>query len=179
MIKTSVTISGADKLIKRLGVISKQLEVDIKDIVEEVTIAIERQAISNAPIAGEQLATQSPKTIKTSRGKKVFNIVGKGQKNLTNINQLIGARFENNGFIGTVFVSASAGNLPIYIEFGTGSSAAGYVPSLPKWAQEIARKYYINGKGTLIKSPYLLPAYFQHSPELYRKLKDLVKRQKI
>lgn len=162
MIKTNVTISGADKLIKRLGVISKQLEIDIKDIVEEVTLAIERQAINNAPVAGEQLAT----TYGT-------------QKNLTGINQLIGARFENNGFIGTVFVSASAGNLPIYIEFGTGSSAAGYVPSLPDWAQEIARRYFVNGRGTLIKQPYLLPAYFQHSPELYRKLKELVKRQKI
>lgn len=162
MIKTSVTISGADKLIKRLGTISKELEIDIKDIVEEVTLLIERQAIANAPVAGQELPTKYG-----------------SQRNQTGINQLIGARFENNGFIGTVFVSASAGNLPIYIEFGTGSSAAGYVPSLPDWAQEIARKYFVNGRGTLIKQPYLLPAYFQHSPELYRKLKELVKRQKI
>ena len=162
MIKTSVSISGADKLIKRLGVISAELEVDIKDIVEEVTISIERQAISNAPVAGEQLATKYG-----------------SQKNLTGINQLIGAKFDNGGFIGVVFVSNRAGNLPIYIEFGTGTSAAGYVPTLPKWAQEIARKYFINGRGTLIKAPFLLPAYFQHSPDLYRKLKELVKRQKI
>lgn len=162
MIGMKVSFSGADKLIKRLGAIDKEMEEDIKDIVEDVTLAIERQAINNAPAAGDKLATKYGT-----------------QKNQTGINQLIGARYENNGYIGIVFVSNAAGPLPIYIEFGTGTSAAGYVPSLPQWAQEIARKYYINGKGTLIKQPYLLPAYFQHSPELYRKLKEMIKKKKI
>lgn len=163
MIGMKTSFSGANNLIKRLGEISKEMQEDIKDIVEDVTLAIERQAITNAPSAGDNLATSN----------------GKGYKNQTGINQLIGARYENNGFIGIVFVSNAAGELPVYIEFGTGTSAAGYVPSLPQWAQEIARKYYVNGKGTLIKQPYLLPAYFQHSPELYRKLKEMIKKKKI
>lgn len=157
MIKVDATVIGIDKLIKRLGAISKEMEADIKDIVEEVTLSIERQAISNAPVAGEPLATKYGT-----------------QTNQTGINQLIGSKFENNGFIGIVFVSNRMGNLPVYIEFGTGTSATGYVPTLPKWAQEIARKYYINGKGTLLKQPYLLPAYFQYSPELYKKLKAMI-----
>lgn len=163
MIGAKVSIQGADKLVKRLGQLNKELEQDIKDIVEDITLLIERQATTNAPTAGEILPTSK----------------GNGYKNSTGISQLIGARFENNGFIGIVFVSNVAGPLPIYIEFGTGTSAAGYVPSLPVWAQEIARKYYINGKGTLIKQPFLLPAYFQHSPELYRKLKEMIKKKKI
>lgn len=162
MIGMKVSFSGADKLIKRLGEIDKEMQQDIKDIVEDVTLAIERKAFTNAPAAGDTLATKYGT-----------------QKNQTGINQLIGARYENNGYIGIVFVSNAAGALPIYIEFGTGTSAAGYVPSLPQWAQEIARKYYINGKGTLIKQPYLLPAYFQHSPELYKKLKEMIKKKKI
>lgn len=162
MIRTNVSIEGADKIIRRLGTITTQLAVEIKDIVEDVTIAIERQAISNAPVAGEELATKYGT-----------------QTNQTGINGLIEHKYLNNGNIGIVYVADRAGNLPIYIEFGTGSSAAGYVPTLPKWAQEIARKYYISGNGTLIKKPYLLPAYFQHSPELYRKLKELVRRQRM
>lgn len=160
--KATVTISGADKLIKRLGTIDKQMEIDIKDIVEEVTLLIERQAISNAPVAGDRLSTTYG-----------------SQKNETNISQLIEHRYLNNGFIGMVYVSNRLGELPVYVEFGTGVSAAGYVPTLPKWAQEVARRYYINGKGTLIKQPYLLPAYFQHSPELYRRLKTMIKAKKI
>lgn len=157
MIGINAGITGIDKLLRRLNQLDKGLEDGIKDVVEDITLLIQRQAVNNAPVAGE--------TVATKYGTQKIN---------TGISQLIDIRYENNGYIGVVFVSNTAGPLPIYIEFGTGTSAAGYVPTLPKWAQDVARKYYINGKGTLIKQPFLLPAYFQYAPALYEKLKKLV-----
>jgi hypothetical protein len=45
-----------------------------------------------------------------------------------------------------------------YVEFGTGESAAEYVPSLePEW-QKLAESYYVNGEGKLDEEPYFYPA---------------------
>lgn len=49
--------------------------------------------------------------------------------------------------------------LTAYYEFGTGNWAAALVPGLPDDWQQMAKKYFINGKGTLPAQPYLYPAF--------------------
>lgn len=90
------------------------------------------------------------------------------------IKQLIDKSSYNNGFAAEVGVVGS-NLIPIYIEFGTGSSAAQYVPTLPPEIQAVARQYYINGQGTLKKQPYLIPAFLKEAPKFIEELKKILK----
>jgi hypothetical protein len=63
----------------------------------------------------------------------------------------------------------------VYVEFGTGSSAAAYIPTLPKEIQEYAKQFYINGQGTMIKQPYLIPAFLRESPIFIKELEKILK----
>lgn len=74
---------------------------------------------------------------------------------------------------------ANPGNLVAYIEFGTGISAAEYVPTLPKEWQDIAMKYYVNGKGTMVKRPFLYPAYIKEIPKFKDNVLAAVKGVKL
>lgn len=49
--------------------------------------------------------------------------------------------------------------LTAWYEFGTGNYAAALVPGMPEDWQRMAKKYFINGKGTLPAQPYLYPAF--------------------
>jgi hypothetical protein len=89
------------------------------------------------------------------------------------IKQLIDKQAVNNGLGAEVGVTGS-NLIPIYVEFGTGTDAASYVPTLPKDVQAVARSYYINGKGTIKKQPYLFPAFFRESPKFIEELKKLL-----
>lgn len=141
---------------------TKEVQEDIKDAVEETTLDIERQAINNAPAAGE--------LVKTTYGYQKVN---------TGINQYIFSRILNNGFSGEIGIEGAASVLAIYIEFSTGSAAAGYIPTLDPEFQTIARRYYVNGRGTLIGKPYLLPAYFEHAPKLITKIRKILRSKKL
>lgn len=138
------SLSGTKELIAYFDRLEKSIQEDVLDVIEETTIEITRQAKANAPAAGD--------TVKTTYGTQKIN---------TGINQYIDFTLENKGLSGKVFVEAGATELGAYLEFGTGSSAAGYVPTLPKEFQDMARTFYVNGKGTLIKHPFLLPAFFR------------------
>lgn len=157
-----MAIKGVQLTVKALQRYSESIQEDVRDAVEESTLNIERKAKSRAPAAGDRL--------KTTYG---------SQKNNTGINQYILSDIKNSGFTGEVFIDARATKLAAYIEFGTGASAAGYVPTLPKEFQTIARSYYINGKGTLIKQPFLLPSYFSEQPIFINKIKAIVKKAKL
>lgn len=157
-----MAVKGLALTLSALQKYTKEVQEDIKDAVEETTLQIERQAIDNAPAAGE--------LVKTRYGTQRIN---------TGINQYIFSRILNNGFSGEIGIEGSATPLAIYLEFGTGSSAAGYVPTLDPEFQTIARRYYINGKGTLIVHPYLLPAYFEHAPKLINKIRKILKSKKL
>ena len=82
---------------------------------------------------------------------------------------------KNNGFASEIGVQSST-NIPVYVEFGTGESAAGYVPTLPTEIQEYARQFYVNGKGRIIKQPYLIPAFLRESPVFIKELEKILKR---
>jgi len=157
-----MSVSGLDRLRRRFEQLPKEIQEDVKDIVEETTLAIQRQAIQNAPAAGDSLAT--------TYGTQKIN---------TGINQFIGAGFDKGGLAGEVFLESGAGPLGIYIEFRTGVYSANYVPNLDPEFQAIARKYYISGKGTLVGQPFLLPAWFQFQPTVVPSIKKALQNIKL
>lgn len=65
----------------------------------------------------------------------------------------------DGGYTGEVGVmgdtDSKEGKMAAYIEFGTGLSAAQILEPYPQSVKDTARKFYINGRGTLIGSPYL------------------------
>lgn len=143
----------------------KEFENDVKELVEITVGDIELEAIRNAPGPGDP--------IKTRFGSETQEQIRR-QRNWSPISQSIGSRVE--GFKGTVFVERSAGDVAAWVEFGTGQDAAAYLATVePEWREE-ARKYYINGKGTIINQPYLYPAYIKHRTEFLKDLKQLVKK---
>lgn len=155
-------VLGSKRLMRRFEQLPKEIQEDVKDIVEETTLAIQRQAIQNAPAAGDMLDN------------------GFGfEKINTGINQFIGATIEPSGLSGSVFIESGAGPLAIYVEFGTGHSAADYVPTLAPEFQDVARKYYVNGQGVLLKHPFLLPAWFQYQPTVVPKIKKALENIKL
>jgi hypothetical protein len=80
----------------------------------------------------------------------------------------------NNGFASEVGIQGN-NNIPIYVEFGTGTDAASYVPTLPREIQAAARRFYVNGKGRIKKQPYLIPAFLKESPIFIAELKKILK----
>jgi hypothetical protein len=81
---------------------------------------------------------------------------------------------KNNGFASEVGIQGN-NNIPIYVEFGTGTDAASYVPTLPREIQAAARRFYVNGKGRIKKQPYLIPAFLKESPIFISELKKILK----
>lgn len=166
-------VTGLDRLLRRFEQLPDEIREDVRDIVEEKTLAIQLDAIRNAPAAGDTIDTmgQNIAGIQTTNRQKIN----------TGINQFIGASFDvqSKGLSGEVFIESGAGELAAYIEFGTGISAANYVPSLSPDFQAIAMKYYKNGKGTIIKHPFLLPSWFFHQPTVVPAIKKALKSLKL
>jgi hypothetical protein len=81
----------------------------------------------------------------------------------------------NNGFAAEVGVQSST-NIPVYIEFGTGASAASYVPTLPQEIQEYALMFKTQTPGRMMKQPYLIPAFLRESPIFIKELEKILKK---
>jgi hypothetical protein len=167
-----MAVFGHKRLMRRFEQLPKEIQEDVRDIIEEVTLDIQKEAIQNAPAAGDRIPLNSSSLERGS---------GNSQRINTGINQFIGASFDvqQRGLSGEVFIESGAGPLAIYIEFGTGVSAANYVPTLDPEFQAVAQKYYINGKGTIIKQPFLLPAWFKHQPTVVPKIKKALQNIKL
>lgn len=147
-------VKGVDELIKKLRKMDETIQQETKEIIGDTAREIANQAVTNQTHAAGQRFTV---------GEEVFN---KGYS----------ARiFVSGGGPGTA-KAPSYGNLAAYREFGTGLSAKEYVPTLPKEWQDLAMSFYVNGKGTLVKRPFLYPAYQKNIPELERDLKELLNR---
>jgi hypothetical protein len=82
---------------------------------------------------------------------------------------------KNNGFAAEIGVQSET-RIPVYVEFGTGESAAAYVPTLPKEIQDYARQFYENGQGRMMKRPYLIPAFLRESPIFIKELEKILKK---
>ena len=63
-----------------------------------------------------------------------------------------------------------------YLEFGTGSGYKAIEASLEPEARQLARQFFVNGKGRLPAQPYLLPAYYKHRKQFLVNLRKLVKK---
>jgi len=129
---------------------------------------LELQAIRTSPGPGKDIAT----THGPEKQKDIVN--GRGW---TPISQAIGYTLDipSKGLKGTVFVDIAAGPIAIWTEFGTGPSASYYVNTLPPEFQAVARKYFINGKGSIIVQPYLLPAFFKYRVNFKKEMAEAVK----
>lgn len=57
-----------------------------------------------------------------------------------------------------------------YFEFGTGKYAATYVRNLDEEWQVLARKYFINGKGTIPDRPFLYPSVKSVFPRMVKNI---------
>lgn len=150
----------------KLRAAALNFEKEVKEIVELNTGDMEMEAIRNAPGGGDLIRTQ--------HGSENQQDIARG-RSWVPISQAIGYKLTNNGFTGTVFVERSAGELAAYVEFGTGQSAATYLSTVdPQW-KAVAQRYFINGRGTIVNQPYMLPAFMKHKEQFVKDLKDAIK----
>lgn len=159
----SVKTKGVDSVINKLAKLNETIRDDVKGIIEFSAGKIEEQAINNAPANGDVILLQNGKTQKTKIG----------------INQYIYLELQNGGFKAVVGVRPAASKLAAYVEFGTGISAKGYVPTLEAPFQKIAKSYYINGKGTIMAKPFLIPAYMKYRELFIKEIKEYAKNIKL
>lgn len=145
---------------------STEFTTEAKGIAEVNVGEMSDEATFNAPASGDPIATQ--------HGTETQEQI-KGKRTWVAINQSIGYEMAPDGLSGTVFVNIGAGEIAIWVEFGTGQSAAAYLATVEEQFRKIAAKYYINGKGTIINKPYLLPAYYKYKARFEKEMREAVK----
>lgn len=150
----------------KLRAAALKFETDVKEAVEFNIGEMEMEAIRNAPGGGD--------LIKTQYGTESQNDIARG-RNWVPISQAIGYKLTNRGLTATLFLEKSAGELGAYVEFGTGQSASNYLATVPPEWRAVAQRYYINGKGTIINQPFMLPAFMKHKELFLQDLKDVIK----
>lgn len=158
------------ELAKSMLLASADVDEEAKGIIEFYTTQIEREAIAAAPGAGEKIHVQGGLTSQS-------NI--KPYKGWTPIDQAIGFTMSKDGYKGTVYVEKAAGELAAWVEFGTGQSAKSYLASVPPEWRSLAQLYYINGRGTIIAQPYLLPAFLKNQILARKELTALLKNIRL
>lgn len=145
---------------------SHAFQEEVKGLIEYHVGEIEIEAIRAAPGPGSNIATE--------HGPESLADIDKG-KSWTPISQAIGYTIDPKGYSGQVFVEKSAGEVAVWVEMGTGQSARSYLATVPAEWRDIAQKYYINGKGTILNQPYILPAFLKHQIECVNDLKKALK----
>lgn len=168
-------MSGIDKNFKNLGKklsrLEKQAIGNLVELVEYYSGEIETEAYRNAPGGGDR--------IKTEKGSISRDDVNPKRAGTVPIAQAIGYVISDQGLKGTVYVEKSAGDIAIYVEMGTGQSAKSYLADKPAEWQAVARKFYINGLGTIIAQPYLLPAIMRNEPKFIADVQKAMKNLKL
>ena len=56
-----------------------------------------------------------------------------------------------------------------FVEFGTGTNV-----EVPNGYEDFAMKFYVNGKGTLMPRPFLIPAFLEEKQKFVQNIKNLV-----
>lgn len=157
---------------QRLNAYSQKMQTEVKEIVEYHTGEIETAAIRDAPGPGDPIKTQHGNI-------RQDQIADKRRGNFVAISQAIGYEIQLNGYKGVIYVEKSAGEVAAWTEFGTGQSAASYLATVPAAWREKARQFYIDGTGSIIAQPYLLPNFMRQKPKFIQDLKDLAKNTRI
>ena len=85
----------------------------------------------------------------------------------------------DGGYAGEVGVmgdtDSKEGKMAAYIEFGTGLSAAQILAPYPQDVKDTAKKFYINGRGTLVGSPYLYNNFLKNFEVFKSNIAQLLK----
>lgn len=157
-----MAVKGLQQTLNSIRNFQETIQEDVKGSIEKWTYIIYREADRLAPGPGDQL--------KTTYG---------FQRNETGINQYLFQEISPDGFTGIIGIEAGASDLAVFIEFGTGVSASSYVPTLPPEWQAFAMRYYVNGRGTLIKHPFLLPAFFNNQFKFLYDMQKVLKSHGI
>ena len=98
----------------------------------------------------------------------------------------IDKKFEDGGMTGIVGVmgnqtaemgQSDPNNVAAYFEFGTGLSAGVILAPYPQWIKDIARQFFVTGRGTLKGKPYLYPNVLKGIPVFQRELKTLIDKE--
>lgn len=84
-------------------------------------------------------------------------------------------RFKKSGFRGEVGVLGD-NNMAAYIEFGTGLFAKEILSVYPKWIQDIAMQFFVNGRGTIEGKPYLYNNFLIAVVDFEIELEKIMKR---
>lgn len=164
------SIKGLDKLLAGLDKASKKFQEEVKEIISINVSDLELQAIRDAPGPSDRIATQYG----SENERDIVN-----GRNWTPISQAITSEIYPNGFGGRVIVNNSAGDIAAWVEFGSGQSAKSYLLTVPAEWRDLARKYYINGRGTILAQPYLYPAFQKYSLQVQKELKQAIKDIKL
>lgn len=85
-------------------------------------------------------------------------------------------RFLDGGLTGEVGVMGE-NEMAAYVEFGTGLSAKKILSKYPKWIQDIAYQFYVNGMGTLQGKPYLYNNFLVVWGEFVKELEAILKKE--
>lgn len=158
------------ELVASINKYSAEVQEETKEIIAFHTSEMELEARRDAPGPGEMIGTENgPESEAIVRQSK------SARPGTVPISQAIGSIDDASGYKGTVFVERSAGPIAAWVEFGTGQSAAYYLTTVPPEWKALAQKYYINGKGTILAKPYLLPAFFKHNVLVVKELKEMLK----
>lgn len=159
------SVNGARELSEFFHELDLRLQQEVSEIIEGTLQDIEMEAIRNAPGGGDR--------IRTENGSQSQEQIARGRGWIP-INQAISYRMYNK-YEGEVAIDPKAGDVAIWVEMGTGQSAKFYLATVePEW-RAYAMLYYINGKGTIIAQPYLLPAFNKYQGEAVKELKELLK----
>lgn len=136
--------------------LEKEVVDAISDAVKENIDAMESDVKVNAPRAGDVTPTTS------GPGKTVdYNIASYTYK-----------QFANRGMDAEFGITGEAEPLSAFINFGTGSDAKSYVPTLSSQWQRIAMEFYKNGKGTIIHQPFFTNAWFRVKDKIVKDMQS-------
>ena len=72
------------------------------------------------------------------------------------------------------YTLSSSNPYSAYYEFGTGKYAATYVPNLDEEWQELARKYFKTGKGTIPERRFLYPSVKAEFPKMVKRINNIL-----
>lgn len=138
------SFNNINVLIAALGAAEEEIKAAVGHAVTDGINDMEVDVKSNAPKAGDP-------TPNVHGGAKIVDY------------NIASYTFKNDDKIGNAAfgISGEASDLAAYIEFGTGTDARGYVPSLEDDFQRQAMQFYKNGKGSLAHVPFLLPAWYR------------------
>jgi len=158
---------------QRISQMSAEFQEEVKGIVEYNTGEIEIKAKAAAPTGGSRIRTIDGSISANQIAEKRLGSVG------GNIAGAITYHVDSTGFIGTVVLDKSAGDLAIYVEVGTGQDAASYLAGLPPEWRAMAIRFFVNGKGRIIHQPYMYPAFMSQKLQFVKELKAALKALKL